>query len=394
MDIAPLLPLAVLIPLAVLTAAGCAVIAVRTPKRRRRWIVRTLAVLVLAAAMLRPGVPQTVEAQRVQSSLDVFLLIDNTASMVAEDFDGDRPRLDGVREDVASLLEQMPGARVSVMTFSSTAQTIVPLTTDHVAAASALEVLRPEPTLYSSGSHPRVAADHLRERLERAEEKSPDSSRLVFYFGDGEDTSGGEQGGDFAAAAAHIDGGAVYGYGTAAGGRMRESLPYHAPDEQDPAYITDPDTGQPALSTIDEGSLREIAGALGVEYSSRADAAAEPAPEIPDVAQTVIDEEEQAGRSEVTWILFTVLFAWTVAEAVVAVVAIRRLLPERRAMAAPGRGAPPAPAGSQHAAGGGAPPRGPLQGGRAAPPAPSSGPRSGPGGDRGIPAPPPTRRMP
>jgi Ca-activated chloride channel family protein len=59
--------------------------------------------------------------------------------------------------------------------------------------------------------------------------------------------------GDFAQ---FIDSGAVLGYGSEAGGRMRENH----------SYIYDYDTGKDAISRIDEENLKAIAQDMGVMY--------------------------------------------------------------------------------------------------------------------------------
>ncbi|SMY12189.1 VWA domain-containing protein [Brevibacterium jeotgali] len=309
----PLLPWPVLVAIAVILITGCVVLAVLTAGRRVQWVLRAVAVIVLAVAFSRPGVPVTAVTERSEAALDVFVVVDVTASMVAEDWDGDAPRLDGVEEDVAELVEQAPEARYSLITFAATSQTVLPLTTDDSAMRSALDVLRPEVTLYSSGSSITSARDHLVERLEKAAEDRPDSARIVFYLGDGEQTSGDEPA-PLDGVADLIDGGAVWGYGTSDGGRMQETRGYWNDEETE--YITDPSTDGPAVSTIDEGNLEDIAADMGVAYEHRT-AGASVSYEFPDV-DTIVQEKEETTRavSEFTWMLFIPLVAWLAVEGV------------------------------------------------------------------------------
>src|SRR5690606_39283043 len=58
--------------------------------------------------------------------------------------------------------------------------------------------------------------------LRAATKSSPDRSRMVFYLGDGEQTSSGEPE-SFKGGAKYVDGGAVLGYGTAEGGPMKKT---------------------------------------------------------------------------------------------------------------------------------------------------------------------------
>ncbi len=61
---------------------------------RRSLIVVT--VIIMGAGPSIPG-----EAVEVTSTLEVYFVIDRTGSMAAEDWDGAKPRIDGVRNDVA-----------------------------------------------------------------------------------------------------------------------------------------------------------------------------------------------------------------------------------------------------------------------------------------------------
>lgn len=318
----PLLPWPALLAIALILVAGCVVLAVLTAGRRAQWVLRACAVIVLALAFSRPGVPVTAVTERSEAALDVFVVVDVTASMVAEDWDGDAPRLEGVEEDVAELMEQTPEARYSLVTFAATSQTVLPLTTDDTAMRSALDVLRPEVTLYSSGSSVTSARDHLVTRLEEAAEDRPDSARFVFYLGDGEQTSGDEPA-PMDGVADLIDGGAVWGYGTSEGGRMQETRGYWNDEEAE--YITDPSTNAPAVSTIDEGNLRDIADDMGVAYEHRT-AGDSVAYEFPDVDQIVQEKEETTKAvSEFTWVLFIPLVAWLAVEGVFGARRIRGL---------------------------------------------------------------------
>lgn len=318
----PLLPWAALIAITVVLVAGCVVLAVVTSGRRVQWAVRATAVVVLALAFARPGVPVTAVTERSEAALDVFVVVDVTASMVAEDWDGDAPRLEGVEADVTALMEQAPEARYSLITFAATSQTVLPLTTDDSAMRSALDVLRPEVTLYSSGSSVTAPRDHLITRLERAAESRPDSARVVFYLGDGEQTTGDDPE-PMDGIADLIDGGAVWGYGTSGGGPMRETRGYWT--DENVEYIVDPSTGSDALSKIDEGNLKDIANDMGVDYVHRT-AGSAASFDFPDVDR-VVEERQETTRavSEYTWVLFIPIVAWLAVEGVLAARRIRGL---------------------------------------------------------------------
>lgn len=320
----PVLPWSILVLVVLLLLGGCLVLAVLTPARRARWLLRAGVVVVLGTALARPGVPQESLSQTAASAVDVFIVVDTTASMVAEDWDGAAPRLDGVKQDMQTLLDQLPGARVSMVTFDSSAAVRVPLTTDHSAFASAIETLGPEITIYSGGSSVTEAKDMLVDRLATAQEQNPENAQLVYYFGDGEQTTSAEPQ-SMAEVGAAIAGGAVFGYGTNAGGPMKETRSYYS-QEGDPQYIRDPSTSQPAVSRIDEQQLRNIAGGLGVDYHHRT--AAQPLSAeytAPSFDEVLIDREVLGGITEFFWIPLLAVFAWIVAEAAFGMHRIRTL---------------------------------------------------------------------
>lgn len=294
MSFQPVLPVLIVVAL-VLAIAGLVVwrIVRASGSGRMIWASRLLLVLACGLLMLRPGIVGG-DVETLATDVDVVFVVDTTASIVAEDWDGDRPRLDGVRADVQEIVSRYPGARYSVITFDAEAVVRVPLTTDATALVSSISVLRPEVTANSYGSSVGAAAGLLEETLLAAEDLAPDRARLVFYLGDGEQTSPGFVE-SFAGSAPVIDGGAVLGYGTAAGGPMLETRL----DGDSSEYILF--EGEPALSVIDPANLRQIAADLGVEYQERSAEAALELPEIP--ATTRVEGGTTEAVAEVSWIV-------------------------------------------------------------------------------------------
>jgi len=281
----PGVPLAV----ALLTAVVLGAVLWRMQRNRlrsRASLRRGVLVLLVLVAVLRPHLPGG-SAQAASADLNVFFVVDTTTSMVAEDYANGSPRLEGVRKDIMAIAEQLPGARFSVITFDTAAHVRMPLSTDTLALETTTDVLEPQVTAYAKGSSITVARQVLSERLAAARDSHPGRPRLVFYLGDGEQTSGKEP------EAMTVDGGlvaggAVLGYGTAAGGRMKENTGLEEAQTGDAgtgvagtagnrggSYVQDnrPGSAGDALSMIDEGRLRTIAGQLGVPYVHRADGA-------------------------------------------------------------------------------------------------------------------------
>lgn len=179
----------------------------------------TLMVVLLGIASLRPAVPGD-EVNASAANLNVYFVVDTTSSIIAEDYGNERPRIAGVQADIAAITEALPGARYSVITFDQATRVRLPLTTDSNALEAALETLLPEASEYSRGSSITAADERLGRMLEQSEERTPDRGRLVFYLGDGEQTAS-EPPAPFTIDKRLVGGGAVLGYGTTQGGRMK-----------------------------------------------------------------------------------------------------------------------------------------------------------------------------
>jgi len=297
-SIQPLLPGALVALLVLASLAFVVWRLVREPGRRVAWALRVVLVLACGVLLLRPAVPGGT-SPTFTSDVDVVLVVDTTASIVAEDWDGDRPRLEGVRGDVQAIVASYPGARFALIAFDADATVRVPLTSDTTALASALAVLRPEATTHSRGSSIGVAAQLVAETLRNAASVSPDRARMVFYLGDGEQTASGTPE-SFRDSAALVAGGGVLGYGTAEGGPMRRTVAGSAEPGEYISY-----EGQPALSVIDPANLERIADDLGVPYQQRrADAPAE-LPAAPTTSTTADGSTET--HLELTWVVALVI---------------------------------------------------------------------------------------
>lgn len=319
------------IVLAVLAVAavglvGWGLVRSRGVGNRVLWCGRAALVLLCFAALLRPGIPGGA-TPTLTSHTDIFLVVDTTSSIVAEDWNGDRPRLEGVRDDVEEIIATYPGARFALITFDATAQLRLPLTTDTSAVVSSMEVMRPEVTAHSRGSSIGVAAPMLASTLESAATRHDDRARMVFYFGDGEQTVSASPE-SFESSKKVTDGGAVFGYGTAAGGPMK--LTTGRAGDEPPGYITF--EGRDALSTIDEKALQGIASELGVTYQHRTAEAEAKLPPTPSTSEGYTEAGGTASVIELFWIPvlgIIVLLGFEVCRATIGIVRMRSLVAAR-----------------------------------------------------------------
>lgn len=326
MTLNPLLPLAVLavvvVPLLALTLTLTVQgLRVGSPTGRSQalaWLRRSAIVAVVAVVGLGPSVPRTSMDTSV-SAVDIFFVVDRTGSMAAEDYAGTSPRLDGVRADITSLVADVPGARYSIISFDSQASRQLPLTTDARAVGSWAQTADREVTNKSQGSLLDRPLDELSRALTGSAEQRPSNIRLVFFLTDGENTAEGERR-SYADLAPLVDGGAVLGYGTEEGGRMKEYSLSSQGEGTEGEYIIDTsDPAQPeALSRYDPVEIAALADELGIPAVHRT----EPGPTADLVAGLDPEQIATDGRRSLTsyqlvlWPFALLLAALLAAEAV------------------------------------------------------------------------------
>ena len=250
------------------------------PGSKWTWGRRVALAVVTVLIMAGPSVPVT--QTRSTSNIEVYLVVDRTGSMAAEDWaggpdNGGGTRLDGVRQDLMAIRDAFASARFSIIALDTAAARELPLTSDIDAVTSWINSLQQEQTARSSGSSLERALPQLSQDLRASSENSPEAARLVYVLSDGEPTDDGAAASDAGAAGlswsqvgSMVDGGAVLGYGTPDGGQMREFEVGQTPDPSaDPKYIMDKSTGQPAISKPDTSELQNVASGLGVPYFQR-----------------------------------------------------------------------------------------------------------------------------
>lgn len=238
-----------------------------------RYVRMLVIVLCLGVVALGPSLPGD-KAPAGVINLDVVIVADRTASVSAEDYDGQKPRLDGMKHDMLALVDSLKGARIALVTFDSTAKVNVPFTSDSSALATAINVMDQEISTYSKGSSIDMPLDVTTTLFNKSKQTYPDRGRLFFYLSDGEQTSKTDPK-SFAALKPLVNGGAVLGYGTTEGGKMKTYYGYQdSTFEPSQKYIQDLTTYgssgfADAISKINEPNLQQIASETGTKYIHR-----------------------------------------------------------------------------------------------------------------------------
>ena len=274
---------------------------------KRKGIVpnlRKLGILIILFLInLRIMIPDgNVNSSTMKNNISVVFVIDNTISMLARDYQGENERLKAVKADAAHIIEELYGAEFSVITFDNNAKTIMPFHRDADFANMTIEGIRPLDELYARGSSINVCKDVLLEQVTRKKEKST-GPLAVFFFSDGENNTE-EKIGSFSEIASYVDCGAVLGYGTEKGGKMYVKDSYDGEESvlQDQSDYPWGD----AISKIDEGNLKQLAGDMGIPYvnMSKQENVDDILKSIKKQAETLVEEGEETEGFKDTYYWF------------------------------------------------------------------------------------------
>ena len=291
--------------LGIIAVLGALFVFLSAKRATRRHVMDVLRRFLIVVAVIIMGAGPSIhgEAQEVTSTLEVYFVIDRTGSMAAEDWDGNKPRIDGVRNDVAIMMNILTGSRFSIMSWDSKVHTDLPLTSDASAVISYMDSFDRELSSSSQGSSLNRPAQDLAKLLKKNKERHPQNVRALFVFSDGETSNQNHwtsapsgEASDWDAVREYIDGGLILGYGTAEGGPMKvlrlgDSGPQSGGE---PEYIHDSSQpGNPiAISKIDEAALADVASRVGVDYVHSPDKSA-----IESHARSVLDKASTLAES-------------------------------------------------------------------------------------------------
>ncbi len=250
MSLFPIIPIWIMVII-------CAILIIVIIKYNKKSIKQIIMVVLIFLINLRIMIP-TDSSQVMANNLDVLFVIDNTISMIAEDYDGTNTRLYGVKKDCNYIIKRLNGAKFSLITFNNTAKIVTPYTKDANITMESIDIIKPISEIYAKGSSLNTPIDTMITSL-KSSQKKDNRTRILFFISDGEitDESTLES---FKEISKYVDNGAVLGYGTTSGGYMKNNNSYSQTSE----YIMD--NSSKALSKIDENNLKSIASDINIEY--------------------------------------------------------------------------------------------------------------------------------
>ncbi|MDA0986656.1 MAG: VWA domain-containing protein [Bacteroidetes bacterium] len=220
-------------------------------KKHFKFIISVTALLFLIIAIANPLRGTKLEEVK-QEGLDIFIALDVSLSMTAEDVAPNR--IEKAKFEINKLIEKLSGDRIGLITFSGTSFVQLPLTIDYDAAKMFIDVLGVE-AMPTPGS---ILEDAINLSAKSFYQDKP-TSKVLIIITDGESTEGDAI---KAAEEANKNGVIIYtiGVGTIAGTPIPVRNQYGSED-----YKRDKD-GNIVLTKLDEAGLIEIAKNGGGKY--------------------------------------------------------------------------------------------------------------------------------
>lgn len=185
-----------------------------------RWSALTTAGLLLLVSALGPvagGNRDTVPRPAGDREPNIFVLLDRSPDMAAQDTDG-RPRIAAARDDITALIERYPQARFALIGFADRPSVDWPLSADTWSLRPLVAATNARPA--APDANVGAAANVLRYQLISAVQQFPRARNLVFYLGAGAPESQAPQR-EFQLPEDAVDGGAVLGYDDAGAQTLR-----------------------------------------------------------------------------------------------------------------------------------------------------------------------------
>jgi len=262
MIINPIIPIWLMVIIAVILIA----VSIRK-KHIASSLVKVLIVLLLFVMNLRFMLPNG-ETTAINSDLNILFVIDKSVSMRALDYNGQNERFEGVINDCCNIVNELSSCKFSIITFGDTAQKLIPFTNDTDMVQAELKAISLENSFYAKGSSMNIVKDTLRKTLEEeTKRKNNNAKYAVFFISDGEITKEGEKLQAFADIKKYVSNGAVMGYGTQTGGKMKADSYDTSDAELKYIYYYDENYNRiEGVSKLDEKNLNKIAQDLGIDY--------------------------------------------------------------------------------------------------------------------------------
>ncbi len=213
-------------------------------------VITSLLFLIIAAANPQVG---TKMQEVKQTGIDVFICLDVSLSMQAEDIKPNR--LEKAKFQIANLINRLHGDRIGLVIFSGEAYVQIPLTTDYSAANLFLSAV----DFNSVPQAGTAIASAITLALKSFDKKTP-TEKVIIIITDGEDHEG-----DINSAVTEANNEGVKIFTIGLGSTDGSPIPvYNARGEQ--IGFKKDNQGNVVLTKLDEETLKQIASSANGEY--------------------------------------------------------------------------------------------------------------------------------
>lgn len=311
MSINPIFPVGIMLFVFALVLGATAYFIIRSKENTTEKIFTLIRLSLIYLLTLIIGLRPVIVETRYEfetKNLDVLFVVDNTISMWALDYAGGKERMKGVIKDANIIIDELAGSNFGLVTFDDTPHVLSPFTQDMNYIKDLFDTFTSPDSYYAKGSDLSIAYQDI-ESLLLSSARKENRKTIVFFISDGEITNG-TQLKDYSELAQYIDSGAVLGYGSENGGKMKDSYGF--------SYIYDYNEHTDAISRINEDNLKKIASDLGINYinmNTQAAALSGQVSLIKDSSKTVIESGQGAEITSDTYYFFAYpLIALLIAE--------------------------------------------------------------------------------
>lgn len=265
---------------------------------------RMLICLTVGAMALGPSMTVSTTSRAVNNT-DVVMAVDVTGSMAVKDAaygsNEAMTRLQAAKKAVDDLTRTYADSSFAAVRFGASGTLDVPLTPDAAAIRNWAATLAPEATSVSSGSSLDAPLDQLITTLKEIRSAHPNDAIVLYLITDGEQTSVQPRR-TFSTLRHYLNDAFVVGVGSTEGGKIpliEDGVSSDSSGDSSSGsssgasgdsgssgnngdngnngnasqqWITDPDTGQPGVSKMDETTLKNLADEMGgsvVELSAK-----------------------------------------------------------------------------------------------------------------------------
>ena len=233
---------------------------------KKNIVIRILLILLILLISQRPVIEDF--NNKFYKDLDIMFVVDTTLSMNAIDVNGNS-RMHAVKNDCKKIMQSFMGARFSVITFNNYSMVKLPFTDDSSVIYDVIDNLEVIDPNFARGSSLDLPYDNMKSLLDSSNNKD-NRIRVVFFMSDGEVNLSDKSNKDldkYSNIKDLINNGAVLGYGTSSGGKIKIMKALSKDNLVDSNnYLIDKMNNKSAISKINETSLLYLKDKLSLDY--------------------------------------------------------------------------------------------------------------------------------